>query len=78
MDQLKPNGGRSVVISKHEDELLEHTRGYGNGSKPEDYLDAFAMYVKTKMDEIAALNIVCTRPKELTRDSLKSLAPYVR
>ena len=73
LDQLKPNGGRSVVISKHEDELLEHTRGYGNGSKPEDYLDAFAMYVKTKMDEIAALNIVCTRPKELTRDSLKSL-----
>lgn len=73
LDQLKPNGGRSVVISKHEDELLEHTRGYGNGSKPEDYLDAFAMYVKTKMDEIAALNIVCTRPKELTRNSLKSL-----
>ena len=73
LDQLKPNGGRYVVISKHEDELLEHTRGYGNGSKPEDYLDAFAMYVKTKMDEIAALNIVCTRPKELTRDSLKSL-----
>lgn len=73
LDQLKPNGGRSVVISKHEDELLEHTRGYGNGSKPEDYLDAFAMYVKTKMDEIAALNIVCTRPKELTRYSLKSL-----
>lgn len=73
LDQLKPNGGRSVIISKHEDELLEHTRGYGNGSKPEDYLDAFAMYVKTKMDEIAALNIVCTRPKELTRDSLKSL-----
>ena len=74
LDQLKPNGGRSVIISKHEDELLEHTRGYGNGSKPEDYLDAFAMYVKTKMDEIAALNIVCTRPKELTRDSLKSLS----
>ena len=73
LDQLKPNGGRSVVVSKHEDELLEHTRGYGNGSKPEDYLDAFAAYVKTKMDEIAALNIVCTRPKELTRDSLKSL-----
>ena len=73
LDQLKPNGGRSVVISKHEDELLEHTRGYGNGSKPEDYLDAFAADVKTKMDEIAALNIVCTRPKELTRDSLKSL-----
>ena len=40
---------------------------------PEDYLDAFADYVKTHINEIAALNIVCTRPKELTRASLKDL-----
>ena len=60
-------------MSPEEDELLEHTRGYGKGEKPEDYLDAFAQYVKTNLNEIAALNIVCTRPKELTRDSLKSL-----
>jgi type I restriction enzyme R subunit len=52
---------------------LEHTRGYGNSSRPEDYLDAFASYIKTNLNEIAALNIVCTRPKELTRESLKSL-----
>jgi type I restriction enzyme R subunit len=36
-------------------------------------LDAFASYIKTNLNEIAALNIVCTRPKELTRESLKSL-----
>ena len=30
-------------------------------------------YVKTHINEIAALNIVCTRPKELTRASLKDL-----
>ena len=71
--QFKPDGRRSVVISDHEDELLEHTRGYGSGSKPEDYLDAFANYVKTNLNEIAALNIVCTRPKELTREGLRSL-----
>ena len=33
----------------------------------------FADYVKTHINEIAALNIVCTRPKELTRASLKDL-----
>ncbi len=73
LGQTKAIGGRPVVISDEEDELLEHTRGYGSGSKPEDYLDAFATYVKTNLNEIAALNIVCTRPKELTRESLKSL-----
>jgi len=73
LQQTRANGGRSVVISDEEDELLEHTRGYSSGSRPEDYLDAFATYVRTNLNEIAALNIVCTRPKELTRESLKSL-----
>lgn len=73
LQQTKANGGNPVVISDAEDELLEHSRGYGAGSRPEDYLDAFADYIKTNLNEIAALNIVCTRPKELTRESLKSL-----
>ncbi|MBE6069820.1 MAG: type I restriction-modification system endonuclease, partial [Clostridium lundense] len=41
--------------------------------RPEDYLDAFADYIRSNINEIAALNIVCTRPKELTRQSLKDL-----
>lgn len=73
LGQFTPDERRPVVISDHEDELLEHSRCYGRGSKPEDYLDAFADYVKTNLNEIAALNIVCTRPKELTRESLRSL-----
>ncbi len=73
LGQFTSDERRPVVISDHEDELLEHSRGYGRGSKPEDYLDAFADYVKTNLNEIAALNIVCTRPKELTRESLRSL-----
>ncbi len=36
--QFKSDGRCAVVISDHKDELLEHTRGYGNSSKPEDYL----------------------------------------
>ncbi|MCM1326016.1 MAG: type I restriction-modification system endonuclease [Bacteroidales bacterium] len=73
LQQTKTSSGNPVVISEEEDELLEHSRGYGASSKPEDYLDAFATYVKTNLNEIAALNIVCTRPKELTRESLRSL-----
>lgn len=73
LDQFKPDMRRPVVISDHEDALLEHSRGYGGGSKPEDYLDAFADYIKTNLNEITALNIVCTRPKELTREGLRSL-----
>ncbi len=73
LQETKANGGNPVVISDAEDELLEHNRGYGAGSRPEDYLDAFATYVKTNLNKIAALNIVCTRPRELTRESLKSL-----
>lgn len=73
IQQTKANGDRAVVISSEEDELTSHTRGYGNSEKPEDYLDAFSNYVKTHMNEIAALSIVCTRPRDLTRDALKAL-----
>ena len=70
----KPNGGKPVVISDQEDELLEHTRGYGaKQARPEDYLDAFSQYVTTNMNTIAALKIICTRPRDLTRASLKEL-----
>lgn len=73
LQETKANGGRPVVISNEEDELISHERGYGNSSKPEDYLDAFAHYVTANINEIAALKIVCIRPKDLTRESLKSL-----
>ena len=73
LGETRANGGRPVVISDAPDELVSHTRGYGTGSRPEDYLGAFADYVKTHLDEVAALNIICTRPKELTRASLKDL-----
>ena len=70
----KPNGGKPVVISDKEDELISHTRGFGkNDQRPEDYLDAFSAYVEANMNEIAALKIICTRPKDLTRASLKNL-----
>ena len=73
LQETKSNGGRPVVISDKEDEMVSHTRGYGDNERPEDYLDAFSVFVKTNMNEIAAINIVCTRPKDLTREEFKSL-----
>lgn len=74
IQQTKANGGKPVVVSTQADELLSHTRGYGKSEqRPEDYLDAFSAYVKNNINQIVALQIVCTRPRELTRETLKQL-----
>ena len=74
LQESKPNGGRSVVISDEQDTFIEERRGYGNkDARPEDYIDAFSSYIQNNINEIAALKIICTNPRELTRDSLKSL-----
>ena len=70
---LQENSGRIFVISEHEDFLIEHSRGYGEGKKPQDYIDAFIRFITSNKNEIVALNIVCTRPKDLSRADLKSL-----
>ncbi len=67
------NPKRAVVISDKTDKLLSHTRGFGEGLEPEDYLEAFKEFITENMNKIAALNILCTRPKELTREGLKKL-----
>lgn len=64
---------RPVFISNEKDELTSHSRGYGDATKPEDYLKEFRDFIDNNLNEIAALNIVATRPKELTRASLKEL-----
>jgi len=62
------------VISKHEDEIKDVTRGYGEGNeKPADYLDGFVQYIRANMNEIPALLLICTRPKDLTRKDLREL-----
>lgn len=64
---------KPVVICAKEDTLVSHIRGYGGAEKPEDYLEEFKRFIDENKDKITALNIVCTRPKELTRETLKSL-----
>ncbi|MCL2321524.1 MAG: type I restriction-modification system endonuclease [Oscillospiraceae bacterium] len=60
-------------VSLKEDEVLYHVRGYGEGEKPEDYIEEFNSFIKENMNKIAALNIICTRPKDLTKKDLKDL-----
>jgi len=68
---------KKQFISHHEDELHSHTRGYGNAEKPEDYLNAFREFIINNMNKVPALAIVCQRPKELTRKSLKELKLFL-
>lgn len=68
----KITGGSSFVISEHADELIEHSR-IPIADLPRDYLDEFAEFLRTHQNEITALKIVCTRPKDLTRADLQSL-----
>ena len=62
-----------MIISHHEDHILEHKIGYGKGEKPEDYLQEFGDFIKNNINRIPALEIVCKRPKELKREELKAL-----
>ena len=56
------------------DRLVGLKHGYGTATKPEDYLKAFADFVRGRGDEIPALVTVLMRPRELTRKHLRELA----
>lgn len=61
-------------ISNKEDKVKAVVRGYGEGNKrPEDYLDGFVQFIRENINSIPALQLVCTRPKDLTRQDLREL-----
>ena len=69
-----PRGAPPIIpIYGGDDTVIGVTRGYGEGDKPEDFIDAFTNFVRENQNKIAALQIVLTRPRDLTRDSLKEL-----
>ena len=73
LDRKGTGARRPVYVSEHEDELRSVSHGYGEGKKPEDYLEAFTAFVKERRNEIPALIAVLTRPRDLTRADLRSL-----
>jgi type I restriction enzyme R subunit len=73
LDEVHANKGHAVVISDRPDELVSHTRDYGGGARPEDYLEAFSDYIATHVNEVAALSLCVTKPADLTRETLRDL-----
>ncbi|MER9231246.1 type I restriction-modification system endonuclease [Mesorhizobium sp. M0622] len=71
--QADGDNPRYVPISHHSDEVVAVTRGYGEAEKPEDFLDGFSAFVRDNINAIAALKLVVTRPRDLTRADLKEL-----
>lgn len=72
LDELKP-APRTHLISEHPDQVIEMKQGYGKGQKPEDYLIGFEQFIKENLNKITALQLICNRPGELDRKSLKEL-----
>jgi type I restriction enzyme R subunit len=71
--QANGDNPRFVPISHHGDEVVAVTRGYGDATKPEDFLDGFSAFVRDNVNTIAALKLVVQRPRDLTRADLKEL-----
>lgn len=72
----RPEGGSPIplAVSLHPDSHHSTTTGYGSAGRPEDYLSAFATFLRENGNRLAALQTVLTRPRELTRAALKELA----
>lgn len=61
-------------ISNKEDKVLNVERGYGEGNeRPEDYVEGFVKFVQGNINLIPALQVICNRPKDLTRQDLREL-----
>jgi type I restriction enzyme, R subunit len=66
--------GKSAVIAPHDDAVIAVEHGYGEGNaRPEDYLAAFQAFVEQHRNQLAALAVVCSRPRDLTRAQLREL-----
>ncbi len=66
--QYKPQ-----FISNHLDQVMEVSRGYGKMEKPEDYIESFRKFLDENKNKLNAISIICNKPQELDRKSLKEL-----
>ncbi len=61
------------IIHTGKDEIREIKQGYGLHEKPDDYLISFNDFIKQQISEVAALKVICTQPKDITRQDLKDI-----
>ena len=65
---------KDLPISEHPDRVTKVNRGYGpKMTKPEDYLEGFAKWLKRNLNKIPALLVVTKRPRDLTRAQLRQI-----
>ena len=76
LDAKTSSGGckPSVVIHDGGDQVTQITTGYGEGQKPQDYLNAFKDFINANSNRLLAIQTVVNKPWELSRQSLKELA----
>ena len=73
LDERWEGPGRPLFISEDDDELRSIERGYGDATRPEDYLDGFTAFVRDPGNDLPALITVLQRPWELSRKDLREL-----
>lgn len=73
LDSGRTRSGQPVFISDHDDTVIGQVQAYPTGERPEDYLTAFARFVREHRDCVPALVTVLTRPSDLTREELRAL-----
>ena len=61
------------LIAHHTDALIEVTRGYAGGKRPEDFLEDFGAFLRDNINRLPALAVVVQRPRELTRAQLREV-----
>ncbi|PHS10619.1 MAG: type I restriction-modification system endonuclease [Blastopirellula sp.] len=75
LDNAGKGNGTRLLISEYADQLVKVERGYGKGSKPEDFLESFKKYIEENRDEVEALKIVCQQPQHRTHQQTPKTHP---
>ena len=76
IETAEPKNTRFIPIYGGEDKVIEKGQDYDDDdgiTEPEDFLERFSAFIKENENKIAAINIICTKPKDLTREDLKKL-----
>lgn len=61
------------IIYEGEDELISREQSFGEHQRPDDYLESFSEFIKNNLNQSVALTVVATRPKDLTRNTLREV-----
>lgn len=75
LEEIKIIAGSDTmpVIFEGDDELIAVKQNIDDFERPEDYLESFDNFIKQQLNESVALKVVATKPKDMTRETLKEV-----